>query len=211
MVCKRSNLRRRVGSTQKPHANLVEKRNGEPCKAFELLGMHGRTARGVFHLKDIARGMLAPAYDFLGVVAKEHERIAAARTHVTVFLRDFIVDVFAGSGRVVHIFEANPGKIALVDCLCRAFEHARIGRRKASRNFRERCRRHMRAALERLGREARKVVKRKLNRLACSNIRRERAQKFCRYHTHHKPLIKTPPPTPHRIPPANEARCAAAH
>ena len=153
--------------------------------------MHGGTARGIFHLEDIARGVLAPAHDFLGVVAKEHERIAAARTHVTVFLRDFIVDVFAGSRRVVYIFEANPGKVALVDCLCRAFEHARIGRRKASRNFRERCRRHMRAALERLSRETRKVVKRKLNRPACSNIRRERAQKFCRYHTHHKPLIKT--------------------
>ena len=49
----------------------------------------------------------------------------------------------------------------------------------------------MRTALERLGRETRKVIKRKLNRPACSNIRRERAQKFCRYHTHHKPLIKT--------------------
>ena len=153
--------------------------------------MHGRTARGVFHLEDIARGMLAPAYDFLGVVTKEHERITAARTHITVFLRDFVIDVFASSGRVIHIFEANPGKVALVDCLCRALEHARIGRRKASRNFRERCRRHMRAALERLSRETRKVVKRKLNRPACSNIRRERAQKFCRYHTHHKPLIET--------------------
>ena len=211
MVRKRGNLRRRVGSAQKPHANLVEKRNSEPCKAIELLGMHGRTARGVFHLEDIARGMLAPAHDFLGVVTKEHERIAAARTPVAVFLRDFVIDVFAGSGRVVHIFEANPGKVALVDCLCRALEHARIGRRKASRNFRERCRRHMRAALERLSRETRKVVKRKLNRPACSNIRRERAQKSCRYHTHHKPLIKTAPPTPHRIQPASGTRCAAAH
>ena len=93
MVRKRSDLRRRVGSAQKPHANLVKKRNSEPCKAIELLGMHGGTARGIFHLEDIARGMLAPAYDFLGVVAKEHERIAAARTHVAVFLRDFVIDV----------------------------------------------------------------------------------------------------------------------
>ena len=131
MVCKRSNFSRRVGSAQKPHAHLVEQRNGEPRKAIELLGMHGGTTRSVFHLENIARGILAPAHDFLCVVAEEHERIAAARTHVAILLRDLVVDVFAGSGRVVHIFEANPGKVAFIDRLGRALEHARISGREA--------------------------------------------------------------------------------
>ena len=45
--------------------------------------------------------------------------------------------------------------------------------------------------LERLGREAREIGRGKLNRLARSDIRCEFAQKFRRYHMHHKPLIKT--------------------
>ena len=191
MVRKRGNFCRRVGSAQKPHANLVEQRNGEPRKAIELLGMHGGTTCGVFHLENIARRILAPAYDFLCVVTEEHERIAAARTHVAILLRDFVVDVFAGSGRVVHVLEANPGKVAFIDRLGRALEHARIGRREASRDFRKRSGCHMRATLERLCRETREIVGRKLDRFARSNIPRERAQEFRRHHTHHNSLIKT--------------------
>ena len=49
----------------------------------------------------------------------------------------------------------------------------------------------MRATLERLCREAREIVRRKLDRFARSNIPRKRAQKFRRHHTYHNPLIKT--------------------
>ena len=144
----------RIGCPEQPHAHRVEQRNACPGEALELLIVHRRPARDVFHLEDVAGRGFARCHDLLRVVAEEDKRIAIGRTHLTVLLGHLIIHVRHGRSAVVHHLEAKPSQLAFVDGAKRAFERGDIGCRQTCGDVGQSCRRHMFVALCGIGAES---------------------------------------------------------
>ena len=90
--------------------------------------MHGRPARAVLHLEDIAGTGHAGADDLLRIVAEE-DRIQAVGTALfPVFLRHFVIHVCHGGLGIVDELETDPRLLVSIDRLQRPLEDGQIAR-----------------------------------------------------------------------------------